>query len=56
MERMGRERLDAFIPRFLAQAVEHDQPSRRLDIRPQRPDEPIALEQWDLDYDQQSAA
>lgn len=39
----------------IAQAVEHDQPSRRLDIEPQRPTEPLALEMWDLDYDQPSA-
>ncbi len=31
MQRMGRERLDAFMPRFLAQAVEHDDPDRVLE-------------------------
>ncbi len=31
MQRMGRERLDAFIPRLLAQAVEHDNPDLVLE-------------------------
>ncbi|MDP3845690.1 MAG: bifunctional [glutamate--ammonia ligase]-adenylyl-L-tyrosine phosphorylase/[glutamate--ammonia-ligase] adenylyltransferase [Pseudomonas sp.] len=31
MQRLGRERLDAFIPRLLAQAVEHDQPDLVLE-------------------------
>ncbi len=31
MQRMGRERLDAFIPRLLAQAAEHDEPDRVLE-------------------------
>ena len=31
MQRIGRERLDAFIPRLLAQAVEHDNPDLVLE-------------------------
>ncbi|MGH8352973.1 MAG: bifunctional [glutamate--ammonia ligase]-adenylyl-L-tyrosine phosphorylase/[glutamate--ammonia-ligase] adenylyltransferase [Pseudomonas sp.] len=31
MQRLGRERLDAFIPRLLAQAVEHESPDRVLE-------------------------
>ncbi|WP_252275019.1 bifunctional [glutamate--ammonia ligase]-adenylyl-L-tyrosine phosphorylase/[glutamate--ammonia-ligase] adenylyltransferase [Pseudomonas subflava] len=31
MQRLGRERLDAFIPRLLAQAVEHDEPDLVLE-------------------------
>jgi glutamate-ammonia-ligase adenylyltransferase len=31
MQRLGRERLDAFIPRLLAQAVEHDNPDLVLE-------------------------
>src|SRR3990167_2828180 len=31
MQRLGRERLDAFIPRLLAQAVEHEQPDLVLE-------------------------
>ncbi len=31
MQRLGRERLDAFMPRFLAQAVEHDNPDLVLE-------------------------
>jgi len=31
MQRLGRERLDAFIPRLLAQAVEHENPDRVLE-------------------------
>ncbi|MBP8185739.1 MAG: bifunctional [glutamate--ammonia ligase]-adenylyl-L-tyrosine phosphorylase/[glutamate--ammonia-ligase] adenylyltransferase, partial [Pseudomonas sp.] len=31
MQRLGRERLDAFIPRLLAQAAEHDQPDLVLE-------------------------
>src|SRR5690606_17469760 len=31
MQRLGRERLDAFMPRLLAQAVEHGQPDRVLE-------------------------
>jgi glutamate-ammonia-ligase adenylyltransferase len=31
MQRLGRERLDAFMPRLLAQAVEHDQPDLVLE-------------------------
>ncbi|WP_285426725.1 bifunctional [glutamate--ammonia ligase]-adenylyl-L-tyrosine phosphorylase/[glutamate--ammonia-ligase] adenylyltransferase [Pseudomonas sp. efr-133-TYG-103a] len=31
MQRLGRERLDAFIPRLLAQAVEHDNPDLTLE-------------------------
>ena len=31
MQRLGRERLDAFIPRLLAQAVEHDDPDLVLE-------------------------
>ena len=31
MQRLGRERLDAFIPRLLAQAVEHDSPDLVLE-------------------------
>ncbi|MFG0381006.1 bifunctional [glutamate--ammonia ligase]-adenylyl-L-tyrosine phosphorylase/[glutamate--ammonia-ligase] adenylyltransferase [Pseudomonas sp. zbq_18] len=31
MQRLGRERLDAFVPRLLAQAVEHDEPDLVLE-------------------------
>ncbi|RMS20407.1 Glutamate-ammonia-ligase adenylyltransferase, partial [Pseudomonas coronafaciens pv. garcae] len=31
MQRLSRERLDAFIPRLLAQAVEHDKPDLVLE-------------------------
>src|SRR5690606_1885026 len=31
MQRLGRERLDAFVPRLLAQAVEHDNPDLVLE-------------------------